>query len=44
MDDLETARKVLKLMESLDDHDDIQSVSSNYDISDELMAQLDAEE
>jgi len=43
VDDLETARKVLKLMEALDDHDDIQYVSSNYNIPDELMAQLDGE-
>ena len=43
VEDLETARKVLKMMEALDDHDDIQSVSSNYDIPDELMAQLEEE-
>lgn len=44
VEDLDTARKVLKLMEALDDHDDIQNVSSNYDISDELIAQIEAEE
>ena len=43
VEDLDTARKVLKLMEALDDHDDIQNVSSNYDISDELMEQLEVE-
>ena len=43
VDDLETARKVLKMMEALDDHDDVQSVSSNYEISDDLLAQLEAE-
>ena len=43
VEDLETARKVLKLMEALDDHDDIQNVSSNFDIPDELMAQLEEE-
>jgi YebC/PmpR family DNA-binding regulatory protein len=36
--DPDTARKVLKLMERLDDHDDVQSVSSNFNISDEIMA------
>ncbi len=39
--DVETAAKVLKLVELLDDHDDIQSVSSNYDIPDEIMQQLE---
>ena len=31
-------RKVLKLMEELDDHDDVQSVSANFDIPDDVMA------
>jgi len=39
--DLNGARKVLKLMEVLDDHDDVQSVSANFDIPDEIMAELD---
>ncbi len=43
VDDLETARKVLKLMDALDDHEDIQNVSSNYDIPDALMAELESE-
>ncbi len=38
----EDARKVLKLMEELDDHDDVQNVSSNFNISDETMAQIEA--
>lgn len=41
--DVETARKVLKLMEKLDDHDDVQNVSSNFSIPEEAMAQLAAE-
>lgn len=41
--DEDTARKVLKLVEMLDDHDDIQKVSSNYSIPDELMAILEEE-
>ena len=35
--DAETAKKVLRLLESLDDHDDIQNVSSNLNITDEMM-------
>ena len=38
--DAETARKVLKLMEKLDDHDDVQSVSANFNIPDEAMAEI----
>ena len=30
----------MKLMDSLEDHDDVQSVSSNFDIDDELMEVL----
>ena len=37
------ARKVLTLMEALDDHDDVQSVSANFNISDEAMAVIAAE-
>ena len=40
INDVDTAGKVLKLMEMLDDHDDIQKVSSNFNILDEVMAQL----
>jgi YebC/PmpR family DNA-binding regulatory protein len=35
--DPETARKVLKLMERLDDHDDVQNVASNFNIPDEVL-------
>ena len=38
--DVDMARQVLKLMEALDDHDDVQSVSANFNISDEAMAAL----
>jgi YebC/PmpR family DNA-binding regulatory protein len=37
------ARKVLRLMDRLDDHDDVQSVSSNFNIPDEVMAQVGEE-
>jgi len=38
--DADTARKALKLMERLDDHDDVQSVSANFNIPDEVMAEI----
>ncbi len=37
------ARKVLKLLEALDDHDDVQSISANFNIPDEVMAELEAD-
>lgn len=39
IDDEAHARKVLKLMETLDDHDDVQNVWSNFDIPDELLVE-----
>lgn len=38
--DAPTAEKVLKLMDRLDDQDDVQNVSVNFNISDEVMAAL----
>jgi YebC/PmpR family DNA-binding regulatory protein len=38
--DATTARKVLRLMERLDDLDDVQNVSSNFNIPDEVMAEI----
>jgi transcriptional/translational regulatory protein YebC/TACO1 len=32
------ANKILRLMDAIDDHDDVQNVFSNFDISDELLA------
>ena len=32
--------KVLKLLERLDDHDDVQNVASNFNIPDEVMAEI----
>lgn len=40
--DAESGRKVLKLMEALDDHDDVQGVSSNFNIPKEVMEQIEA--
>jgi transcriptional/translational regulatory protein YebC/TACO1 len=39
--DLDGARKVLKLIDALEDSDDVQDVYSNVDIPDEVAAQLD---
>jgi transcriptional/translational regulatory protein YebC/TACO1 len=32
------AKRVLRLIEALDDHDDVQNVYANFDIPDEIMA------
>jgi YebC/PmpR family DNA-binding regulatory protein len=40
VDDVDTARKVLDLMERLDDHDDVQSVAANFSIPDAALAEL----
>lgn len=42
LEDADNARKVLKLMEALDDHDDVQSVASNFNIPDAVMAEVEA--
>ena len=39
--DLETARKVLKLVDALEDSDDVQDVFTNIDIPDDVAARLD---
>ena len=39
--DEKTATNILRLMEKLEEHDDIQNVYSNFDISDELMEKID---
>ncbi|TYC68394.1 YebC/PmpR family DNA-binding transcriptional regulator [Streptomyces sp. CB01881] len=41
--DVDGARKILKLIDALEDSDDVQNVFANFDISDEVGAQLDAE-
>lgn len=35
--DAETAKKILRIMEALEDNDDVQDVYANFDISDEIM-------
>jgi len=39
--DADGARKVFKLLEALEDSDDVQNVWANFDISDEVLAQID---
>jgi YebC/PmpR family DNA-binding regulatory protein len=39
--DADAGRTVLKLMERLDDHDDVQNVSANFNIPDEAMAAIE---
>jgi transcriptional/translational regulatory protein YebC/TACO1 len=41
--DLEGARKVFKLIDALEDSDDVQDVYSNVEIPDDVAAQLDEE-
>jgi YebC/PmpR family DNA-binding regulatory protein len=41
--DEDGARKVFKLIDALEDSDDVQNVFANFDVSDEVMAVLDAE-
>lgn len=40
IDDLEQAQKVLKLMEALEDHDDVQAAYANFEIADTIAEQL----
>ncbi len=42
--DADGARKVFKLVDALEDSDDVQNVYSNVDLSDEVLAELDADD
>jgi YebC/PmpR family DNA-binding regulatory protein len=42
--DAETARKVFKLIDALDDLDDVQNIFANHEITPEVQAQLDEDE
>ncbi|MDH6575884.1 YebC/PmpR family DNA-binding transcriptional regulator [Kitasatospora sp. MAP5-34] len=41
--DVDGARKIFKLIDALEDSDDVQNVFANFDISDEVGAELEAE-
>ena len=40
LEDVSTAKKVLKILERLDDHDDVQSVSANFNIPEAVMTEM----
>ncbi|HET8867248.1 MAG TPA: YebC/PmpR family DNA-binding transcriptional regulator [Agrococcus sp.] len=42
--DADTARKVFKLIDALEDSDDVQNVYANYDVPPEVQAQLDEDD
>jgi len=39
--DEDSARKVFRLLEALDEIDDVQNVYANFDVSDDVMAAID---
>jgi YebC/PmpR family DNA-binding regulatory protein len=41
LEDKGTAKRVLDLVDALDDHDDVQAVHGNFDIPDDVLEQLD---
>ncbi len=40
IEDADVAASIMKVIEALDDHDDVQEVYANFDISDEILEQL----
>ncbi len=40
INDEQTAKKIISLMEDFEDHDDVQNAYANFDISDEIMARM----
>jgi len=38
--DVETGRRLLKLMDNLDDNDDVQQTHANFELPEELLAEL----
>ena len=42
VDDVDDARKVLRIMDALEDNDDVQDVYSNFDMSDDVMTAASA--
>ena len=40
--DAESAKKVLRLIDALDEHDDVQSVHANFDIPDAILDTVEA--
>jgi transcriptional/translational regulatory protein YebC/TACO1 len=44
IDDVDVAKKIMKLVDALEDSDDVQNVFANFDFSDSVSAALDDEE
>lgn len=44
LDSVEAAKKVLRLIDALDEHDDVQNVYANFDMTDELIEAVEAVE
>jgi YebC/PmpR family DNA-binding regulatory protein len=42
LDDLAAVKSILRLIDALEEHDDVQDVYANFDIPDELLAELEA--
>jgi YebC/PmpR family DNA-binding regulatory protein len=42
LDSAESAKKVLRLVDALDDHDDVQNVFANFDIDDSILESIEA--
>ena len=42
LDTGEAAKKVLRLIDALEDHDDVQDVYANFDIPDDILEGIDA--
>jgi transcriptional/translational regulatory protein YebC/TACO1 len=40
INDEQTAKKIISLMEAFEDHDDVQNTYANFDISEEIMARI----
>jgi transcriptional/translational regulatory protein YebC/TACO1 len=41
IDSESTAKRILKLIEALEDHDDVQNVWANFDIPDEILESVE---
>jgi transcriptional/translational regulatory protein YebC/TACO1 len=41
VEDESEAKRVLRLMDAIDDHDDVQNVFANFDIPDEILANFE---
>jgi transcriptional/translational regulatory protein YebC/TACO1 len=42
LEDAEGAKKVLRLIDALDEHDDVQNVHANFDIPDSILEAVEA--